>query len=89
MARSTGPMLALTAISAGNQWIGNGNPAAALKVAVAGAVATGGLALAEQVPGMAPLAAGIAWVALITLLLTNAAGGGRSPIQNIARLTGL
>jgi hypothetical protein len=81
-------MLALTAISAGNQWLGNDNAGAALKVAVAGAVAAGGLALLEHVPGMAPLAAGIAWVALITLLFTSA-GGGRSPVQNIKRLTGL
>ncbi len=81
-------MLALTAISAGNQWIGNGNAGAALKVTVAGAVATGALALVEHVPGAAPLAAGIAWIALITLMFTSA-GGGRAPVQNISRLTGL
>lgn len=88
MASSTGPMLALTAISAGNQWLGNGNSGAALKVAVAGAIATGGLALVEHIPGFAPIAAGIAWIALITLMFTNV-GGGRSPVANIQRLTGL
>ena len=82
-------MLALTAISAGNQWLGNGNTSAALKVGVAGAVATGGLALVEHIPGAAPIAVGIAWIALITLLFTNAGGGGKSPVANIARLTGL
>lgn len=88
MADSTGPMLALTAISAGNQWLGNGNSGAALKVTVAGAVATGALALVEHIPGAAPLAAGIAWIALITLLFTGV-GGGNSPIKNIQKLTGI
>lgn len=88
MADSTGPMLALTAISAGNQWIGNGNSKAALKAGVAGAVATGGLALLEHVPGMAPLASGIAWIALITLMFARV-GPGRTPVENLTRLTGL
>lgn len=82
-------MLALTAISAGNQWLGNGNSGAALKVGVAGAVATGALALVEQIPGAAPIATGIAWIALVTLLFTNVGGGGSSPVQNLKKLTGL
>ena len=88
MASSTGPMLALTVISAGNQWIGNGNPGAAVKAGVAGGLATAALALIEHVPGASPIAAGIAWIALITLIFTNV-GGGQSPVANVRRLTGL
>ncbi len=85
MAKSTGPMLLATGISFGNQWLGNGNRD--LKILVAGAIATGGLALLEQIPGMGEVAVGIAWIAFITLMITNVAG--TSPAQNIQKLTGL
>jgi hypothetical protein len=78
-------MLATTLISFGNQWLGNGD--LELKILIAGAVATGGLALAEQIPGAAPIAEGIAWIAFITLMFTNL-GGKPSPIANISKLTG-
>jgi hypothetical protein len=86
MAKSTAPMLLTTAISFGNQWLGNEN--LDFKILVAGAIATGGLALAEQVPGAAPLAQGIAWIAFITLMFTRL-DGKPSPIDNIQKLTGL
>jgi hypothetical protein len=86
MASSTGPMLLTTAMSFGNQWLGNGN--LDLKVLVAGAVATGGLALVEQIPGAAPLAVGIAWISFITLMFTRL-NGKPSPVDNLQKLTGL
>lgn len=86
MAGSTAPMVLTTAISFGNQWLGNGNfhP----KILVGGAIATGGLALLSAVPGMDTLATGIAWIAFITLMFTNL-GGTPSPVANISKLTGL
>lgn len=86
MAKSTAPMLLVTGISFGNQWLGNGD--LNLKILVAGAVATGGLALIEQVPGIGPVAPGIAWIAFITLMFTRL-GGKPSPVDNIGKLTGL
>jgi hypothetical protein len=85
MAGSTGPMVLTTAISFGNQWLGNGD--LDLKILVAGAIATGGLALISQIPGLDTLATGIAWIAFITLMFTNL-GGKPSPVTNIAKLTG-
>jgi hypothetical protein len=81
-------MLLVTAMSAANQWLGNGNAGAAMKVAVAGAVAAGGLALLEQVPGIGAAAPGIAWIAFITLMFTRL-NGRPSPVDNLRKLTGL
>jgi hypothetical protein len=86
MAKSTAPMLLVTAISFGNQWLGNGD--LDLKILVGGLVATGGLALLEQVPGIGAIAPGIAWIAFITLMFTRL-GGRPSPVDNLAKLTGL
>lgn len=86
MAKSTGPMILTTAISFGNQWLGNGDRD--FTILVAGAIATGGLALMENIPGAAPLAQGIAWIAFITLMFTRL-GGKPSPVDNIKKLTGL
>lgn len=78
-------MLLTTGISFGNQWLGNNH--FDLKILVAGAIATGGLALVEQIPGMQEVAVGIAWIAFITLMFTNVAGP--SPASNLQKLTGL
>jgi hypothetical protein len=86
MAKSTAPILLVGGISFFNQWLGNDN--LDLKILVATGIAAGGLALVEQVPGLAPLAEGIAWIALITLLFTRL-GGKPSPIDNLTKLTGL
>jgi hypothetical protein len=83
-AGSTGPMLAVTGISFGNQWIGNGN--LDLTILVAGAIATGGLALLSKISD--PLATGIAWIAFVTLMFTSI-NKKPSPVQNLAKLTGL
>jgi hypothetical protein len=78
-------MLLVTAISFGNQWLGNGH--LDFHVLVAGAVATGGLALVEQVPGLSPIAQGIAWISFITLMFTRL-NGQPSPVDNLRKLTG-
>lgn len=79
-------MLLTTAVSFGNQWLGNSN--LDLKILVAGGVATAGLALLEQVPGMDTIATGIAWIAFITLMFTRL-NGKPSPVDNLSKLTGL
>lgn len=86
MAKSTGPILLTGGISFGNQWLGNGN--FDLKILVATGIAAGGLALVEQIPGLAPLAQGIAWIAFITLMFTRL-NGKPSPVDNIQKLTGI
>jgi hypothetical protein len=78
-------MLLTTAVSFGNQWLGNGN--LDLRILVGGLVATGGLALIEQIPGVGSVAPGIAWIAFITLMFTRL-GNKPSPVDNIRKLTG-
>jgi hypothetical protein len=78
-------MLAVTGISFGNQWLGNNN--LDLRILVGGLLATGGLSLVAKIPDMEPLATGIAYIALITLLFTRL-DGKPSPVDNITKLTG-
>lgn len=86
MAKSTAPMVLTTLVSFGNQWLGNNkfDP----KILVAGAIATGGLALVEKIPDMQPVAVGIAWIAFATLMLTRL-NHKPSPIDNLSKLTGI
>ena len=86
MAESTGPMVTVTAISFANQWLGNGK--LEIKILIAGGIATVILAGVEKIPGAAPLAVGIAYVALITLMFTRL-NGQPSPIDNLNKLTGI
>lgn len=88
MANSTGPMLTVTGISFANQWLGNGVNPIPIQILVAGGVATLMLAGFEKIPGMEPLATGIAYVALITLMFTKL-NGQPSPVDNLKKLTGL
>lgn len=86
MARSTAPVLLIGGISFANQWLGNGQ--VDLKIVPATLLAAGALALVEQIPGAAPLAAGIGWIGLLTLLFARL-GGKPSPIDNVRKITGL
>ena len=79
-------MLLVTGVSFTNQWLGNDD--LDLKILVAGAVATGGLALIEKIPGAEPIAVGVAWISFITLMFTRI-GGKPSPVDNLTKLTGL
>lgn len=85
MARSTAPVLIAGGISFGNAWLGNGH--LDLRVLVATGIAAGGLALLEQVPGVSGFAAGVAWIAVITVFLVTPKGG-QSPAANLSKLTG-
>jgi hypothetical protein len=86
MGASTGPILAATGITFGNEWILN-KKSPDFKILLGGAIAAGFLALFEHLSE--ELAKGIAWIALITCLLTNPAGGGNSPVQNLINTSGL
>lgn len=86
MARSTGPMLLVGGMEFANDWLSSGS--IQIKVLLATGIAAGGLALIEQVPGLEPLATGIAWIAFVTLMFTSI-GGRPSPIQTIQKVTGL
>jgi hypothetical protein len=85
MAKSTAPMLLTGGISFANSWLGNND--LDFRILVATAIATGGLAIVEEIPGMQPIAVGIAWVAFITLMFTNI-NNKPSPVDNIQKLTG-
>jgi len=86
MAKSTGPMLLVGVMEFGNEYFSGGG--IDLKVLLATGIAAGGLALVEQIPGAQPVAVGIAWIALVTLMFTSI-GGKPSPIQTIQKVTGL
>lgn len=81
MAQSTAPILIAGGVTFANQWLGKGN--LDIRALVGTGVAAAGFALLEQIPGMAPFAAGVAWIAVITVFLT----GSPSPAQTITRLT--
>ena len=85
MANSTAPMLLVTGISFFNQWLGNDD--LEISILIGGGIATAALAGVSQVPDLAPLATGIAWIAFITLMFTNLKGKP-SPIENLKKLTG-
>lgn len=79
------PMLLVTGVSFGNQWLNTHSYD--WKIPVEGAVATGLLALFAQVPGMEPAATRIAWLAFVGLMLANPSGAN-SPVQNLLKITG-
>lgn len=86
MARSTAPMLLVGGMEFANEYLTSGT--FDVKVLLATGIAAGGLALVEQVPGAAPIAVGIAWIAFVTLMFTSLKGKP-SPIQTIQKVTGL
>ena len=86
MAKSTAPILLTGGMEFANDYLVNGT--FQVRVLLATGIAAGGLALVEQIPGMAPIASGIAWIAFITLMFTST-GGKPSPVQTIGKVTGL
>lgn len=82
MAQSTGPMLAVGAITVGNAVIFNGKDID-WRVPIATGVAAGGLALLER---LSPeLAMGLAWTALITVLFVPVPNDVNAPLASAAR----
>lgn len=79
-------MLLVGVMEFGNEYLNGGT--VDVKVLLATGIAAGGLALVEQVPGAAPLAVGVAWIAFVTLMFTSIRGKP-SPIQTIQKVTGL
>jgi hypothetical protein len=85
VAKSTGPMLAVGAITFGNGWILN-HQSPNFRILLGTTVAAGGLALFEHVSE--PLAVGIAWIALVTVLVTRI-NNKPSPAENLLKVTKL
>jgi hypothetical protein len=83
MAKSTGPILAVGAISYVNEWVFNHQEN--FKILLATGIAALGLAGLERVS--APLAVGIAYIALITITFTQA-GNKPSPAENLLSASG-
>lgn len=86
MARSTAPILLTGGMQFANEWLAAGK--FDVKVLLATGIAAGGLALIEQIPGLAPVAVGIAWIAFVTLMFTRR-NGSPSPVDTIQKVTGL
>jgi hypothetical protein len=87
MAASTGPIVAAGAITYANNVLGNGRSwDSQLIIPVGAAIAAAMLALIEH--ASAPLAVGIAWIALVTSLLVTPKTGS-SAVVNLTRMTGL
>lgn len=82
MSQSTGPILAAGAVSLFNAVIVAGKPfdEQTWRIPVGTAIAAGGLALLEHVSE--PLAVGIAWIALVTVLFTRTVPGVPSPAES-------
>lgn len=87
MANSTGPILVVGAISEANHWILNGQ-GFDFKILLGTGVAALGLAGIEKIPGLQPIATGIAYIALVTLLFARL-DGKPSPAENLLRVSGL
>jgi len=83
MAGSTGPILALGGITLANQTIFNGQPPN-VRVAVATGLAAGVFALLENAGG-GQLVVGLAWLALVAVVLTRIDPHTPSPAESALR----
>ena len=88
MARSTGPILAVGAISIANQsLLAKEQQPIDFRIIVGTAVAAGGLALLENVSP--EIAVGIAWIALVAVLFTRLDPKAGAPAENLMRVLGM
>jgi hypothetical protein len=85
MSQSTGIVLAAGAISFGNEWLLN-HKAPDFKILLATGVAALMLSGAEHINK--EIAVGIAWIALITVILAPV-GSTNSPVTNLLKVSGL
>ena len=84
MAASTGPVIATGAIALFNTVVLKpGPPEHIPEIMLATAIVGGGLALFERVNEQ--LAVGIAWIALVTVMVTRLDPNTPSPIENFAK----
>jgi hypothetical protein len=86
MAMSTGPLLAAGAIAVGNESVVQGQPVNWTKILGVGVVATVFAGL-EHIPGAEMFVAGIAWIALVTIVFTRPKTG-MSPAENFIQFVG-
>jgi hypothetical protein len=87
MARSTGPILAVGAITIANRsLLAKKQQPIDFRIIVGTAVAAGGLALLERLSE--GLAVGIAWVALVTVLFVDLDKKAGAPAENLLRIMG-
>lgn len=82
MAASTGILLAVGGIGAGNEAL-HQHYDAAVKIAVATVAVSVVFAGIEQIPGGKPFAVGVATIALVSVLLGNVTPGVPSPAAQI------
>lgn len=82
MAATTGPVLAIGAITMANRSVFNGRPVD-WKVPVATLIAAGLFSLAER--GLGDAAVGIAWLALATVVLTRVDPTVPSPAESAVK----
>jgi hypothetical protein len=79
MAKSTGPILAMGAITIGNATVVNGKPLNLWQPLAIGITATV-FAGAEHIPGAQTIVVGVAWLALVTVLFVPL--NGPTPVEN-------
>jgi hypothetical protein len=85
MSATTGPIIAIGAVSFGNEFIqGEGLN---FKIVLATGIAAGILSLLEHLS--VELALGITWIALVTELLAPPKKGLKSPVQELTSLLGI
>lgn len=81
MSKTLGPVLAMGAITVGNEVIVNGNPFD-FRVPIATAIAAGMFSLAEK--AMPRAAEGLAWLALVTVLFVRINKNVPAPAESFA-----
>jgi len=85
MAKSTGPMLAVGAITLANRSLLNAKPID-WKIPIGTAIAAGGLALIER--ASPNIAVGLAWIALVTVLFVRVDRTVPPPAESLLKLLG-
>lgn len=85
MGASTGPIVAAGGLTFANGWIFNHQPPD-FRVLLATGIAAAGLALLEQ--ASPPLASGLAWLTLLTVLISRN-HGQPSPAENLLKTAGM
>lgn len=78
------PMLLTTGVSFVNKWYNTGS--LDLRILLEGGIATGLLALANNIPGASGVTTGIAWIAFVALMIGPVQSP--SPVDNLLKITG-
>jgi hypothetical protein len=81
------PMLLTVGVSVGNSWYNSGGQSIDIKALLAGGIATGLLGLLNNIPGMASVTTGIAWVAFVAIMVGPVQHP--SPLDNLSTIVGV